>query len=125
MSKHAEEPAAAAPAPEAPAADAEPEGLGRAGISAMLERLKGESMPRYRSGEEIGKGGHGRVTVAFDTNLGRRVALKRLRKGLKASSREVARFLEEVQITGQLELLNMVRVLELGLEEDGEVYFTM
>ena len=98
---------------------------GRDRIQTMIDRLQGGEANRYRVGEEIGKGGHGRVTVAFDTYLGRRVALKRLRKGLNASTREVARFLEEVQITGQLEHPNIVPVHELGVEEEGEVYFTM
>ncbi len=98
---------------------------GHAGLEAMLERLKGRRGERYRYGQEIGKGGHGRVTVAFDGYIGRRVALKRLRKSKAASPREVARFLEEVQITGQLEHPNIVPVHELGVQPDGEVYFTM
>jgi serine/threonine-protein kinase len=94
-------------------------------VHLMLQRLRGRSGDRYRIGEEIGKGGHGRVTVAFDNHIGRRVALKRLRNGRDASSREIARFLEEVQITGQLEHPNIVPVHELGLMDEGEVYFTM
>jgi len=91
----------------------------------MIDRLRGGAQDRYLPGAEIGKGGHGRVMVVFDNYLGRRVALKRLRKGTSASSREVARFLEEVQITGQLEHPNIVPVHELGVLADGEVYFTM
>ena len=97
----------------------------REGINAMLVRLSAGQLTRYRLGEEIGKGGHGRVTVAFDTHIGRRVAFKRLRKGPEASSRDVARFLKEVQITGQLEHPNIVPVHELGVDEDDQVYFTM
>jgi len=97
----------------------------REGINAMLVRLAAGQESRYRLGEEIGKGGHGRVTVAFDTHIGRRVAFKRLRKGADASSRDVARFLKEVQITGQLEHPNIVPVHELGVDEDDQVYFTM
>jgi serine/threonine-protein kinase len=91
----------------------------------MLVRLAAGQQARYRLGEEIGKGGHGRVTVAFDTHIGRRVAFKRLRKGADANSRDVARFLKEVQITGQLEHPNIVPVHELGVDEDDQVYFTM
>ncbi|MEE2827762.1 MAG: SUMF1/EgtB/PvdO family nonheme iron enzyme [Myxococcota bacterium] len=97
----------------------------REGINRMLVRLRAGQDTRYRLGEEIGKGGHGRVSVAFDTHIGRRVALKQLRKGSGASSREVARFLQEVQITGQLEHPNIVPVHELGVGEDDQVYFTM
>ncbi len=91
----------------------------------ILLRLKEGDERRYRYGEEIGKGGHGQVTVVFDTHIGRRIALKRLRKGLNASSRDIARFLEEVQITGQLEHPNIVPVHDLGLMPSGEIYFTM
>lgn len=99
--------------------------LSREGINLMLVRLAAGQQSRYRLGEEIGKGGHGTVTVAFDTHIGRRVAFKRLRKGTDASSRDIARFLKEVQITGQLEHPNIVPVHELGVDEDDQVYFTM
>jgi serine/threonine-protein kinase len=96
-----------------------------AGLAATLGRLRGIGDQRYRFGREIGKGGHGVVGEAFDTYIGRRIALKRLRKGLDASPREVAQFLEEVQITGQLEHPNIVPVHDLRAFPDGEVFFTM
>jgi serine/threonine protein kinase len=95
------------------------------GSHQLIVRISEGREPRYRFGEEVGKGGHGRVTVAYDSWIGRRVALKRLRKGSKASPREVARFLEEVQITGQLEHPNIVPVHDLGLFDNDEVFFTM
>jgi len=95
------------------------------GAQQLIRRISEGREPRYRFGEEVGKGGHGRVTVAYDSWIGRRVALKRLRKGSKASPREVARFLEEVQITGQLEHPNIVPVHDLGLFDNDEVFFTM
>ena len=94
------------------------------GVVGMVGRLRGEG-PRYRLGEELGKGGHGMVAVAYDGYLGRRVALKRLRKGREASTKDVARFLEEVQITGQIEHPNIVPVHDLGVLDGDEVFFTM
>jgi serine/threonine-protein kinase len=90
----------------------------------MMDRLRGDG-PRYRLGEELGKGGHGMVAVAYDGFLGRRVALKRLRKGREANAKDVARFLEEVQITGQIEHPNIVPVHDLGVLNGDEVFFTM
>ncbi len=84
-------------------------------VEGILDRLRGDRTRRYRLGQELGKGGHGRVTVAFDTHIGRRVA----------TVRDVARFLEEVQITGQIEHPNIVPVHDLGVFLEGEVYFTM
>lgn len=98
---------------------------GGEGAQELVHRIAEGREPRYRFGEEIGKGGHGRVTVAYDSWIGRRVALKRLRKGIRASTREVARFVEEVQITGQLEHPNIVPVHDLGLFDNDEVFFTM
>ncbi|MCO4768832.1 MAG: SUMF1/EgtB/PvdO family nonheme iron enzyme [Deltaproteobacteria bacterium] len=95
------------------------------GAQRLIQRISEGREPRYRFGEEVGKGGHGRVTVAYDSWIGRRVALKRLRKGSSASKREVARFLEEVQITGQLEHPNIVPVHDLGLFDNDETFFTM
>jgi len=93
-------------------------------LAEMIDRLRGGGL-RYKLGEELGKGGHGQVAVAYDSFLGRRVALKRLRKGREASSKEVSRFLEEVQITGQIEHPNIVPVHDLGLMDGDEVFFTM
>lgn len=114
-----------AAAPNPAGTDAGPVPVTRHTVEAMLRRLRGGEEERYLPGAEIGKGGHGRVMVVYDTYIGRRVALKRLRKGRGATPREIARFLEEVQITGQLEHPNIVPVHALGLLPDGEVYFTM
>ena len=102
---------------EAPRIDLdEPDGRTRSGRS---------SRNRYRFGRDVGKGGHGLVTMVYDTDIGRRIALKTLRKGTQATSKELERFIEEVQVTGQLEHPNIVPVHELGTLESGEVFFTM
>ncbi len=80
---------------------------------------------KYRFGKEVGIGGNGVVTLVYDTSMGRRLALKTLRAGPTATPRQVERFIEEVQITGQLEHPNIVPVHELGKLPNGEVYFTM
>lgn len=113
------------PGTAAASATASQTSSGAEALARDLQRLRFERDGRYLYGEEIGKGGHGTVTVAFDTFFGRRIALKRLRKGIEATPREVRRFIEEVQITGQLEHPNIVPVHDLGVMVNGEVYFTM
>jgi len=68
------------------------------------------------------QGGIGEVWLAQDTDIGREIALKRLRP-----HREDAqdRFLAEAQITGQLEHPGIVPVHDLGLDEEGRPYYVM
>lgn len=74
---------------------------------------------------EIGRGGMASVHRAFDKTLMRRVAMKILdpRRVVKESQRN--RFIEEAQITGQLDHPNIPPVHEFGVDEEGTHYFTM
>lgn len=102
--------------------------------SAVLERLRerGRAPKRYSIRQEIGRGGMGRVLSARDDELRRDVAMKVMREdiggGPESSSMRslrLARFLEEAQVTGQLDHPGIVPVHELGVDEQGRVYFTM
>lgn len=85
--------------------------------------------PRYRSTEVIGRGGMAVVELAEDDVLGRSVALKRTTATVSAQDESVEsggiRFLEEAQITGQLEHPGIPSVHEIGLDDNGHLYFTM
>ncbi|HOX45110.1 MAG TPA: protein kinase [Myxococcota bacterium] len=75
---------------------------------------------------EMGRGGIGRVLLAFDEHLGREVALKELLPDAAGSAGEArARFLREARVTGQLEHPGIVPVYELGRRPDGTPYYTM
>ena len=80
---------------------------------------------RYVVVREIARGGMGKVLEVEDTELRRSVALKVLRKELLGRRDVVERFLEEAQITGQLEHPNIVPVHEMGVDGAGNLYFTM
>lgn len=80
---------------------------------------------RYVVIREIARGGMGKVLEVEDTELRRSVALKVLRKELIGRRDVVERFLEEAQITGQLEHPNIVPVHEMGVDGAGNLYFTM
>jgi len=104
--------------------------------SALLQRLRQRSAaaPRYTMLGEIGRGGMGAVVRVRDDDLRRTLAMKVI-LGREDASREgdtpavdrrtLGRFLEEAQITAQLEHPGIVPVHELGLGGDGRVYFTM
>ncbi|MBD3320225.1 MAG: protein kinase, partial [Chitinivibrionales bacterium] len=78
---------------------------------------------KYTLHEEIGSGGMGTVSLAVDNEIHREVAIK-LMSGAEESGRRV-RFIEEAQITGQLEHPNIVPIHELGLDKQGRIFFSM
>jgi len=55
----------------------------------------GDTLGSYRLLRPAGEGANGEVWVAEHTKLGRRVALKLLRDGLRENDRSVARFFGE------------------------------
>jgi hypothetical protein len=65
----------------------------------------------------------GRVVEAFDTHLGRTVALKEVLP--TASPNVVRRFQREVQITARLEHASIVPLYDSGKNEDGKPYYVM
>ena len=88
---------------------------------------------RYTLETEIGKGGMGVVMRIHDQHLNRRLAMKvLLERGEPRDDEErrlvhqlLGRFLEEAQVTSQLDHPGVVPVHELGLDQRGKVYFTM
>jgi len=96
-----------------------------------------EHPSRYTIKDEYGRGGIGRVMLAYDSHIGREVAVKELLAAASAGSpatspgtsgirpETMARFIREARITGQLEHPGIVPVYELGKRPDGSVYYTM
>jgi serine/threonine-protein kinase len=80
---------------------------------------------RYEVGEEIGQGGMGAVLRARDPELNRHLAIKVLKPSLRDHPELVHRFLEEAQITGQLQHPGIVPVHDLGLGPDGLPFLVM
>jgi eukaryotic-like serine/threonine-protein kinase len=79
---------------------------------------------KYAFGELLGRGGMGEVMVAHDRQIGRDVAVKRLRAGAPAED-EIARFLREARIQARLDHPAIVPVYELSKDEVGRPYFSM
>jgi len=78
---------------------------------------------RFEVVSELGRGGMGVVVAARDPRLRRTVALKLL---LDADDPQRAqRFLAEAQVTSQLEHPSIPSVHDLGLGDDGQLYFAM
>ena len=84
-----------------------------------------EWRPRYVDDVEVGQGGMGRIYRVRDTTLLCEVAMKMLEPDSEYDTDRIERFVEEAQITSQLDHPNIVPVHELGTDESGRVFFTM
>ena len=80
---------------------------------------------RYSEQQTIGKGGMGEIVLCVEQNVRREVAMKRLLPTAAKHARQRARFVQEAQVTGQLEHPNIVPIHELGRDSRGAIYFTM
>lgn len=106
-------------------------------VQARLEELHARmpSKSRYELRGEVARGGMGVILKVWDNDLRRTLAMKLILlkdkdpgAGSASSSADrelLARFLEEAQITGQLDHPGVVPVHELGVDSGGKVYFTM
>jgi serine/threonine protein kinase len=81
---------------------------------------------RIRPSEEVGRGATGAVLRGTDVQLRREGAVKVTDLPRDQLPTEVyARFVEEAQITAQLEHPNVVPVHDFGVDPQGHVYFSM
>ncbi len=100
---------------------------------ALPRTLRSPDLPAGESGEarfedqgELARGGMGSVHRVFDRTILRTVAVKRLHEAARALPGATARFLEEAQITGQLDHPNIVPVHDVEVDERGApVAFSM
>jgi serine/threonine protein kinase len=92
------------------------------GLESVRQMLAGA---RYKVVTTIARGGMGVVMQARDLHVRRTVAMKVMKTSSQFSRENVLRFIDEAQLTGQLEHPNIVPVYELGLDEQGETFYTM
>ncbi len=92
------------------------------GAAALEADAQGQ---RYRVGEVVAKGGMGAILAVQDRNVRRTVAMKVMLHPEDVTEQEELRFIEEAQVTGQLEHPGIVPVYELGVDGADHVYYTM
>ena len=116
--------------------DAEGEGLRLEFAGELVRRLAIARTPgdRYEPRGELARGGMGVVHRVWDPHLRRQLAMKVIlarrdvatpEERSRAMYRALARFLEEAQVTSQLDHPGIVPVHDLGIDGRGRVYFTM
>ena len=93
---------------------------------ARVERMKGKVFGNYKVIDELGHGGMGSVYLAerVDGQFDQQVALKILHSGITTES-QIQRFMAERQILASLSHSNIATLLDGGVSEDGQLWFTM
>ncbi|MEL6186375.1 MAG: serine/threonine-protein kinase, partial [Myxococcota bacterium] len=76
----------------------------------------------YDHGEEVARGGLGRIIRGFDRRLGRTVAIKEL---ITRDQKAELRFVREAKITARLEHPNIVPIHEAGRWPGGARFYAM
>ena len=92
------------------------------GLAPVRSLLVGK---KYKVLGTIGRGGMGVIHQARDLRVHRTVAMKAIKTASQFSRENVLRFVDEAQLTGQLQHPNIVPVYDLGIDEFGEVFYTM
>lgn len=80
---------------------------------------------RYRLLDNFAHGGLGNIWRAEDTSIHREIAFKELLPKALKNRVIVERFLEEAQITGQLEHPGIVPIYDVGYQENGTPFYAM
>lgn len=80
---------------------------------------------KYEIGPRISYGGMGAIFRAKDLNCRRTVAMKVMLPSKETNQAKYLRFIEEAQVTSQLEHPNIVPLHELGVDAAGNVFYTM
>ena len=83
---------------------------------------------RYVVDAVIGSGGYGVVFRALQESTGQSVALKVLRgegSSIEQDERRRARFMREMKLTGRLNHPNIVRLIDFGVLQTGELFIVM
>jgi tetratricopeptide (TPR) repeat protein len=97
-----------------------------------IKRLSKASAANRRAGRrfrfterELGKGGMGVVHEGVDTELGRAIAVKRLKDEWAADLRNIKQFEHEARVTALLEHPGIVPVYGLGQDPSGRPFYAM
>ncbi|MBS0659434.1 MAG: serine/threonine protein kinase [Verrucomicrobia bacterium] len=89
------------------------------------ELRPGESLAGYRVVSLLGEGGMGRVYLAEEVELGRKVALKLVRSALGGGAAVTRHFQREARILAGLNHPNIAKLHRAGVSAEGAPFFAM
>jgi|GEM_PF-567762 serine/threonine protein kinase/Tfp pilus assembly protein PilF len=84
-----------------------------------------EEEQRYQLVNNFARGGLGQIWLASDVRLRRDVAYKEMLPAALKNRNALERFLEEAQITGQLEHPGIVPIYDIGYQANGAPFYSM
>lgn len=93
-------------------------------MGAIQEKMEKKEVFHFEIIEKIDEGGMGKVFLAEDTHLNRKVALKFLPSHLTSNRQLIDRFKREARAAASLKHPNIVTIYEMG-KHDGEFYIAM
>ena len=89
------------------------------------ELPSGTLLGEYKIEQKIGEGGMGAVYAAVHPRIGKRAAIKVLRRELCQDASQVRRFVDEARVVNEIGHPNIVDVFAFGDMPDGRCYFVM
>ncbi|NQV28690.1 MAG: protein kinase [Rhodopirellula sp.] len=105
--------------------DADQQKQSRPGKAVHETADRWDSEQRYQLVSNFARGGLGQIWMANDSRLRREVAFKELLPTALKNRNALERFLEEAQITGQLEHPGIVPIYDIGYQENGTPFYAM
>ncbi|WP_372794219.1 protein kinase [Pontiella sp.] len=91
-------------------------------LTPILNSLKKDDA-RYRELKKIAEGGEKKISLVHDRRLDRRIAMARAVRN--KSPQDLEQFLREARLTANLAHPNIMPVYNMGLDEQGEPFFSM
>src|SRR6266850_4564994 len=90
-----------------------------------VKTVLGQSIGRYKILTALGTGGMGEVYLAYDTRLGRKIALKLLSTHFTTDKDRLRRFEQEAHAASTLSHPNICMIHEVGETEDAQHFIAM
>ena len=100
-------------------------GILLSGTDRDLPDILPDGISRYTNFADMSVGNRSKLRSAFDTIVGRTVAIKSLLPNVALDRKHRRRFLREARVTAQLQHPNTVPVYDIGTDAELGIYFTM
>ena len=96
-----------------------------ASVTLSPRRTSVTSGAEYEIGEVLGMGGMGVINAARQASLDRRIVVKTIRPEYSQMSEAQEKFITEALATGSLDHPNVVPIHDMGVAEDGNLFYVM